>query len=118
MGELLRRKLEALGYGSHDALVLDESLVSRLVSDLIRASQAGDNLRQKASDTALQLELANDKVASQQHVSQTVSACMSPSEHACKRVHAMHAELLCTPWSTHPVSKSGRSRCWSGRRGG
>lgn len=63
MGDLLRRKLEALGYGEHDRLVFDESLASRLVSDLIQASQAGESLRKKASDTALQLELANDKVA-------------------------------------------------------
>jgi hypothetical protein len=71
MGELLRRKLEALGYGSHDELVLDEGLVGRLVSDLIQASQAGNTLRRKASDTALQVELANDKVAPHQAVLQT-----------------------------------------------
>lgn len=62
MGELLRRKLEALGYRTRDELVVDDIVVSTLVSDLIQASQAGDSLRKRASDTALQLELANDKV--------------------------------------------------------
>ncbi len=62
MGELLKRKLEALGYGGHGSLSMDESLVSRLVTDLIQASQAGEGLRKQQAASSLQLQLAQDKV--------------------------------------------------------
>lgn len=64
MDELLKRKLEALGYGGHKSLLVDDRLLSRLVTDLIQASQAGEGLRKKEAATALQLQLAEDKVGS------------------------------------------------------
>lgn len=96
MGELLRHKLEALGYGGHDELLVDDGLVSRLVSDLIQASQAGEILRKKASDTALQLELANDKVPPLDAASLVFKRFKWLSEHAHSCMRTMHARLLCT----------------------